>query len=272
MNGCVFGSDSVIFDLEDAVSPKEKDSARILVRNTLKTIDYTGVERIVRINSNKSPFWKQDLESIIKAGPDIIMPPKMEGRNDVLEIDEYISQIEERHGLSLNRIKLLPLIETSLGVEKAFEIATASTRIVGIFIGAEDLTANIGAKRTKKAKEILYSRSRIIIAAKAAGVDAIDTPFTDVDDIEGLMNDTIFAKDMGFDGKAVISPKHVDTVNSVFLPTDKEVNYSRRVMETIEKAEMEGKGVVSLDGKMIDAPIVERAKRILSMHKILRKG
>jgi len=272
LNGCVFGADSVIFDLEDAVSPDEKDAARILVRNALETLDYYDIERIVRINSIQTPFWKKDLEMIIPAKPDLIMPPKIQGKEEIKEIDDYISGLEKNKGLPLGKIKFIPLIETALGVEKAFDIAQASSRVEALFLGAEDLTADLGAKRTKESKEIFYSRSRIVVAAKAAGIAAIDTPFTDVNDEEGLIQDAVFAKEMGFDGKAVISPRHIEDVNRTFTPSEEEIKYAQRVISTIERAEKEGKGVVSLDGKMIDAPIVERAKQVLKIAHSLRRG
>lgn len=272
LNGCIFGADSVVFDLEDAVSPGEKDAARILVRNALKTLDYGNTERIVRINSLKTPYWMDDLNMIIPAGPDVIMPPKVQGEEDIHRIESFISGIEKDRGIPAGRIKLLPLIESALGVEKAFEIAGASKRITGLFLGAEDLTADIGAKRTKKGNEILYSRSRIVIAAKAAGVSAIDTPYTDVNDEEGLIQDAVLARGMGFNGKAVISPRHVEYVNRVFTPTEEEIEYARRVLEATARGEKEGKGAVSLDGKMIDAPIVARAKQILEIAETLKGG
>lgn len=272
LNGVVFGSDSIIFDLEDAVSPAEKDSARILVRNALKTLNFEEVETVVRVNALETPYWEEDLEYIIPQRPDCIMPPKSQRKEDIEQFDEYISKVEKESGIPQGQTKLIPLIETALGVENAFEIASASKRVVAIFLGAEDLTANLGAKRTKSSEEIFYSRSRIVVAAKAAGVGAIDTPFTDVDDEEGLIKDATFAKDLGFDGKSVISPRHIDGVNMVFTPSEEEIEYAKRVIDAIEQGKAEGKGVISLDGKMVDAPIVARAEKIMEMAKDSRKG
>lgn len=272
VNAPVFGSDSVIFDLEDAVSPTEKDAARILVRNALKELDYGDTEIVVRVNGNDTPFWKEDLKAIIPQEPDCIMPPKIQTKDDVKRFDEYISELENKEGLPEGKIKLIPLIETALGVENAYEIASASSRVVAIFLGAEDLTANLGAKRTKEGQEIFYSRSRIVVAAKAAQVSALDTPFTDVDDEEGLIKDAIFAKDLGFDGKTVISPRHIDGVNKVFTPSEEEIEYAKRVIDAIEQGKAEGKGVISLDGEMIDAPIVARAEKIMELAKASSKG
>lgn len=272
VNSPVFGSDSVIFDLEDAVSPAEKDTARLLVKNALETINYGDIEIVVRVNGNDTPFWKEDLKTILPQNPDCIMPPKIQCKDDVEQFDEYISKIEEKEGLSKGGVKLIPLIETALGVENAYEIASASDRVVAIFLGAEDLTANLGAKRTKAGEEIFYSRSRIVVAAKAAQVAALDTPFTDVDDEEGLIKDATFAKDLGFDGKTVISPRHIDNVNKVFTPSEEEIQYAKRVIEAIKQGKAEGKGVISLDGEMIDAPIVARAEKTMEMAKASSKG
>lgn len=272
VNSPVFGSDSVIFDLEDAVSPAEKDTARLLVKNALETINYGDIEIVVRVNGNDTPFWKEDLKTILPQNPDCIMPPKIQCKDDVEQFDEYISTIEEKEGFSRGEIKLIPLIETALGVENAYEIASASDRVVAIFLGAEDLTANLGAKRTKAGEEIFYSRSRIVVAAKAAQVAALDTPFTDVDDEEGLIKDATFAKDLGFDGKTVISPRHIDNVNKVFTPSEEEIQYAKRVIEAIKQGKAEGKGVISLDGEMIDAPIVARAEKTMEMAKASSKG
>lgn len=268
LNGSVFGADSVIFDLEDAVSPAEKDAARILVRNGIKTLDYNFLETIVRINSIQTTFWQKDLATVIPVNPDAILVPKVESAKDIHKVTNYLVNLEKES----NRTKIIGLIETALGVENAYEIAQASERVTALFLGAEDLTADIGAKRTKEGQEIFYSRSRIIIAAKAAGIAAIDTPFTDVNDDQGLVADTILARDLGFDGKAVISPRHIDLVNEIFTPTEEEVEYAQKVMAVITRAQKEGKGAVALDGKMIDAPIVERAKRVLSLAEKLKGG
>lgn len=269
MNGDILGADSLIFDLEDAVSPAEKDSARILVRNAVKTLKYSNCEIIVRINPIDTDFWKKDLEEMIPLKPDMIMPTKVGGKQTILEISQYMSELEEKHQIPQNTIKLIPLLETALGVENAFEIAGADDRVTAIYLGAEDLTADLRCKRTKEGKEIFYSRSRLVCAARACGIDVYDTPFTDVSDIEGLYEDTRLAKALGFTGKGIICPRHVDVVNEVFSPTPEEIEYAYEVMETIRLAKEQGKGVVSLHGKMIDAPIVKRAEQVIEMEKAI---
>lgn len=263
LNADFLGADSMILDLEDAVAPAEKDSARILVRNAIRFLDFTH-EVIVRINPLDSPYWQKDLQYIVSVKPDMIMPTKVSGAQDVKTISEAIAAEEEKHGMEKGAVKLIPLIETALGVEKAFEIATADPRVSAIFLGGEDLTADLNCKRTKAGTEIFYARSRMVMAARAAGIDVYDTPWTDVEDYDGLIEDAKFAKSLGFSGKSSISPRHVRFINEVFSPTDEEIRYAKDVFEIIEKAKAEGKGVVSLRGKMIDAPIVARAKQVLA--------
>lgn len=262
LNADYLGSDSIILDLEDAVAQAEKDSARILVRNAILSLGFTK-EVIVRINPLDSPYWEKDLEQIIPAKPDMIMPTKVSGADYVQTISKKIAQIEEKCGIEIGTVKLIPLIETALGVEKAFEIATADPRVKAIFLGGEDLTADMQCKRTKEGKEIFYARSRMVMAARAAGIDVYDTPWTDVEDYDGLIEDAKFAKSLGFSGKSSISPRHVRFINEIFSPTEAEIQYAHDVFAAIEKGKAEGKGVVSLRGKMIDAPIVARARQVL---------
>ena len=265
INGNCLGADAVIFDLEDAVSPAEKDAARILVRNTIRYMDFRGCELIVRINSIDTPYWKQDLDAILPWRPSLILLPKTGTPEDALEADAYMTQLEESLGMEKNTVGLMPLIETAMGVENAFRIASSTSRVKALFLGAEDLTADLQCKRTKESREIEYARTRLVVAARAAGVDVYDTPFTDVNDDAGIVTDAELAKALGFTGKASISPRHVEVINSVFSPTQKEVDYAYEVMEAIELAKSQGKGAIALHGKMIDAPIVARAQRTIDM-------
>ena len=266
LNADFLGSDSVILDLEDAVAPAEKDSARILVRNAIRDLGFTR-EVIVRINPIESPYWQKDLQYIVPVKPDMIMPTKVSSADDIHTISAAIAAEEEKCGLESGVIKLIPLIETALGVENAFQIATADPRVRAIFLGGEDLTADLQCKRTKEGNEIFYARSRMVMAARAAGIDVYDTPWTDVEDYDGLIKDAQFAKSLGFSGKSSISPRHIRFINEVFSPTEAEIRYAEDVFATIEKAKAEGKGVVSLRGKMIDAPIVARARQVLEAAK-----
>ena len=274
INGNCLGSDAVIFDLEDAVSPDQKDAARILVRNTMRYMDFRGCEIIVRINSIDTAYWKADIDAILPQKPDLILLPKTGAAADVLEADAYISTVEGKLGLEKNSVGLMPLIETAMGVENAFAIASATKRVKALFLGAEDLTADLQCKRTKEGREIEYARTRLVVAARAAGVDVYDTPFTDVNDDEGIWTDARLAKALGFTGKASISPRHVEVINQVFSPTQKEVDYAYEVMDAIALAKEQGKGAIALHGKMIDAPIVARAQRTIDMANALgmRRG
>lgn len=269
MNGGTLGADAVIFDLEDAVSPSEKDAARILVRNTMRYLDFRGCETIVRINSIDTPYWKQDVDEILPCKPGMILLPKTGTAGDVLEADRYLTEVEERLGYERNTIGLMPLIETALGVENAFAIASAAQRVKALFLGAEDLTADLHCQRTKAGREIEYARTRLVVAARAAGVEVYDTPFTDVNDDEGIRADAALAKALGFTGKASISPRHVEVINEVFSPTQGEVDYAYEVMDAIALAKEQGKGAIALHGKMIDAPIVARAEQTIAMAQAL---
>ena len=272
INGNCLGSDAVIFDLEDAVSPAEKDAARILVRNTMRYMDFRGCEIIVRINSVDTAYWQKDLDMILPLKPALILLPKSGTAADVLAADAYMTELEEKLGFEKNPVGLMPLIETAAGVENSFAIASSTKRVQALFLGAEDLTADLQCKRTKEGREIEYARTRLVVAARAAGVQVYDTPFTDVNDDEGILVDAQLAKALGFSGKASISPRHVEVINAVFSPTQKEIDYAYEVMEAIETAKAQGKGAIALHGKMIDAPIVARAQQTISMAEELGMG
>ena len=272
VNGDALGADNVILDLEDAVSPDQKDAARILVRNAIKAIGFDNVELTVRINSLDTPYWKDDLEEVVPLKPDLIMPTKVNSAQDVLTFDAAIAEIEKKSGLDVGTVKLIPLIETAQGLENAAAIAAACPRVAAIFLGAEDLTADLRCPRTKEGTEIFYARSRMVSAARAAGVDVYDTPFTDVNDDEGIVRDAQFARSMGFTGKACISPRHVRAVNEAFSPTQKEIDYAYEVLEAIRQAKEQGRGAISLHGKMIDKPIVLRAEQTIAMAEAIKGG
>ena len=269
INANCLGADAVIFDLEDAVSPTEKDAARLLVRNTMRYMDFSGCETIVRINSVDTEFWKEDLETILPEKPDLILVPKVSVPDDVLKVEEYMNAVEEKHSIEKGTIGIMPLIETALGVENSFLIASCSKRVKALLLGAEDLTADLQCKRTREGNEIEYSRTRLVVAARGAGIEVYDTPFTDVNDDEGIAADAAKAKSLGFDGKASISPRHLDVINSVFSPSLADVDYAYQVIDAIKLAKEQGKGAIALHGKMIDAPIVARAERTLKMARAL---
>ncbi|MBR5718972.1 MAG: CoA ester lyase [Clostridia bacterium] len=272
INGDALGADSIILDLEDAVSPDEKDAARLLVRSAMRNMGFAGVEITVRINSIDTDYWKDDLDAIVPLKPNLIMPPKASCAEDIRTVDAYIAEVEKRCGMEVGTVKLIPLIETAMGVENAFAIASACPRVAAIFLGGEDLTADLRCKRTKSGNEIDYARKRLVVAARAAGVDVYDTPFTDVNDDEGIITDAEYAKSLGFSGKSAIAPRHVKVINEVFSPSIKDIEYAKLVFEAIRIGKEHGKGAVSLRGKMIDKPIVERARQTLEMAKQLGLG
>lgn len=263
-NGVVFDSDAVIFDLEDAVSLKEKDTARILLKNALVNIDYSSVEVVVRINGLDSNLLRKDLAAVVQPQLDTILAPKINKAAEIKEIDQILTKLEKENNLD-KTIKIIALVETALGLENSLSIARASERMTAILFGGEDFTADIRTERTDRGEEIDYARSRIIVSCRAAGIEAIDTPYSDINNLKSLIKDARRAKRLGFDGKALISPKQINIVNKIFSPTAAEVDWAKQVIRALERAEKEGKGVISLEGKMIDAPVVNRAKRIINI-------
>ena len=252
----IMGADAIIIDLEDAVAITEKDAARILVKEYLKTFQ-PSMDIFIRVNPLDTPYFYGDLDEIKDLNITGILLPKADVES-MKALDEYL----ESNNLDL---KIIGLIETALGLEMSFEILSQSSRVVGVLLGAEDLTLDLGAIRTKESREIRYARSRIIAVSKALGIQAVDTPFTDTEDIAGLKIDTQEAKALGMTGKSLISPRHIDTVNDIFSPSKEEVNHSLRVVEGVAEANKQGKGAFSLDGKMVDAPIIKRALNLLKL-------
>ena len=271
IEGCnLFGADVVILDLEDAVSQNEKIDARFLVRGALNVIDFKQTEVIVRIN----PFSNggiEDLNIVIPALPDAIMLPKTNSADDIRQLEAELERLEKENDIPLKTIKIFPLIETAQGVLNAQKIATASKRNVMLTFGAEDFTADIGVKKTREGTELLLARELIVLAAKAAGIQASDTVYSDIDDIEGLIKDTELSKSLGFDGRGVIHPLQIEPIHNVFAPTDEEIVYARKVIDALKEAKKRGGGVASLGRKMIDAPVAKRAKRVLELAKRLSK-
>ncbi|MCD6532251.1 HpcH/HpaI aldolase/citrate lyase family protein [bacterium] len=263
-NAFLFGADCIILDLEDSVPPAEKFATRILVREILKNVDFADTEKTVRINPISSPYGRADLEEIIPALPDGIFIPKAETADDVRVVDEIVQEIKAKHGID-KEIYYMPIIESARGVWNAYEIASASPRVVMVAFGAEDFTRDIGAQRTREGREQFVARSMVVLGAKAAGVQASDTVWSDIDDVEGLRASAQEARELGFDGKGAIHPSQVKVINEVFSPTPEEIEYARKVVAAFEEAQKRGSAVVALGRKMIDPPVVARAQRILRM-------
>lgn len=264
----LYGADSIMFDLEDSISLREKDSARFLVYQAVKTIDYENTEIIVRINALDAG-GRDDIEAMVRSGIDAVRLPKTETAQDVADAEEVIAEVEEKCGRKLGSTKIFAAIEGPLGVLNAYSIATASERIIGIAIGAEDYVTSMKTRRypEKNSEELFFARSMIVHAARAAGIAAIDTVFSDVNDMYTLRKETEFIKQLGFDGKSVINPRQIPVINKVFTPQKKEIENAEDVMSAIKEAEANGSGVIALNGKMIDKPIVERAQRTLQLAK-----
>lgn len=262
----IYGADSVIFDLEDAVSISEKDSARHLVRNAIKYIKFP-CEVAIRINHILSDFGKEDLRVVLPAKPGLIRMPKAEAASEIKMIDDIISEAEHANGFEPGTIKLGAAIETAKGLRQAYEIATASPRMAFLAIGGEDFIADLKTTRTKHGRELFVPRSELILAARAAGIQAIDSVFSDVNDEAGFIEEATMIKELGFDGKSVINPRQVRLVHGVFAPTEKEIEQAKRILAAYQEALDRKSGVIALDGKMIDGPIVTRAERVLAYAK-----
>lgn len=259
-NADIFGSDAVIFDLEDAVNVTEKDNARSLVHYYLEKHPSLNLEVVVRINGLDTSYYEDDLEMIVSDSIDTIMLPKAR-INEVKMLDEILTKIEKEKHLT-KRINILPIIELASSVLEVDTIASLN-RVDGILLGAEDLSSDMEVARTKEGREIEYARCKVAMACKAYQIDAIDTPFTDVNDYEGLKKDSLNALTFAMNAKAAIHPNQIDTINEVFLPTKKLITWALRVEEATKEAHKKGLGVFSLDGKMVDKPVMERANKIL---------
>ncbi|HEP1296145.1 TPA: citrate (pro-3S)-lyase subunit beta [Streptococcus pyogenes] len=260
----LFGADSVMFDLEDSVSLKEKDTSRALVHFALKTFDYSSVETVVRVNGLDS-CGALDIEAVVLAGVNVIRLPKTETAQDIVDVEAVIERVERENGIEVGRTRMMAAIESAEGVLNAREIAKASKRLIGIALGAEDYVTNMKTRRYPDGQELFFARSMILHAARAAGIAAIDTVYSDVNNTEGFQNEVRMIKQLGFDGKSVINPRQIPLVNEIYIPTKKEIDHAKQVIWAIREAESKGSGVISLNGKMVDKPIVERAERVIAL-------
>ena len=270
----IYGPDSIMLDLEDSVTMTEKDTARLLVYNALKTIDYGDTEMVVRINPLNTPYGKKDIEAVVKAGVDVIRMPKTETAEEVREVEREIEKVEKEIGC-LGRTKIMAAIESALGVVNAYDIATASPRMMGIALGAEDYCANLKTQRTPEGDELRLARETIVVAARAAGIDALDTVYSNLNDMETFRKEVEFIHRLGFDGKSIINPRQIEVVNEVFAPSQKAIEKARTIIAAIKEAEKKGSGVIAVNGKMVDRPVVIRAQRTIDLAKasgIIKEG
>ncbi len=264
----VFGADAVALDLEDAVSIREKDAARRLVAAFLDSLDFGGVYVSVRVNGAQTPYFEKDLEAIVPRKPAALRIPKCESTDDVERADEIISALEDEAGIPQGSVKIHAMIETARGLEKASDIATSSKRLEALTLGGQDLLADLGIQKTPHGRELLYARSRVVIAARAAGKQAFDTVWTDINDSNGLFEESRLAAELGFAGKAAVHPSQIPVIHEAYKPNPAEVARARRIMTSAKKAESEGKGVFSVDGRMVDAPVIERARHLLRLSEL----
>jgi citrate lyase subunit beta/citryl-CoA lyase len=264
VNAGLHGPDAVILDLEDSVHHSEKDAARLLVRNALRAVDFGAAERMVRIN--QLPLGLADLEEIVPQSPDLVLIPKVETAAQVAEVSDAIARIAKQAGVT-RPIWLMPILESALGIENAFAIATVSERIAGITIGLEDYTADLGVAKTSQGGESLFARQRVVNAAHAAHVQAIDSVYGDVADSEGLQRWGEAARAMGFEGMGCIHPMQIEIIHRAFAPSQNELDKALKIVAAFEDAQARGLGVVSLGSKMIDAPVVNRAVKLVERAK-----
>ena len=262
INAGLHFADGIILDLEDSVNPGKKDESRILVRNALRQINFNGAERMVRINQGERGM--KDLEFVVPHYVNLILIPKCEDPSTVRKIESRISEIKTKAGVT-NPVYLMPIIETALGVEMSFEIARSTSSVVSIAVGLEDLTADMGVQRTSEGKETLYARTRIVNAAKAAGIQPIDSVFSDVGDMEALRQNVLSAKALGFEGMGCIHPRQIPVIRQGFAPGQEEIEKSKKIVLAFENASSKGLGVVALGSKMIDPPVVARAQKIIDL-------
>ncbi|MGT2681644.1 citrate (pro-3S)-lyase subunit beta [Streptococcus porci] len=262
----LYGADSIMFDLEDSVSLKEKDTSRALVHFALKTFDYSSVETVVRINGLDT-CGALDIEAVVTAGVNVVRLPKTETAQDIIDVEKEIERVEREYGIPVGRTRMMAAIESAEGVLNARDIAKASDRLIGIALGAEDYVTNMKTRRYPDGQELFFARSMILHAARAAGIAAIDTVYSDVNNTEGFQAEVSHIKQLGFDGKSVINPRQIPLVNDIYTPTEKEIDNAKQVIWAIREAESKGSGVISLNGKMVDKPIVERAERVIMLAK-----
>ena len=262
----IYGPDSIMLDLEDSVSMMEKDTARLLVYNALRTIDYGDTEMVVRINPLNTPYGKKDIEAVVKAGVHVVRMPKTETADEVREVEAEIEKVEREIGAE-GRTRIMAAIESALGVVNAYDIAISSPRMMGIALGAEDYCANLKTQRSKEGDELRLARETIVVAARAAGIDALDTVFSNLNDMETFRREVEYIKTLGFDGKSIINPRQIEVVNEVFTPTEKDIEKAKAIVAAIKEAEKKGSGVIALNGKMIDRPVVIRAERKITLAK-----
>ena len=260
-----------MFDLEDAIAVTEKDSARFLVYNMLQKMrpvyKSLNIETVVRINALDTEYGVEDLEFIVRAQPDIIRIPKTDTPKDVLDVEAHVERIEKEAGIPVGTTKLMVAIESPLGALNAYQIATSTKRLVGMDIGGEDYVTNLKTNRSPEGVELFTGRGLIVMAARAAGIDALDSVYADVNNDEGFTREATMIKQMGFSGKSLIHPRQIELLHKVYTPSELEIKKAKKIVDATREALEQNKGVFTVDGKMVDKPIIERAEHVLRLAK-----
>ena len=261
----IYGPDSIMLDLEDAVAENQKDAARYSLYHALQEIDYRGVERVVRINGLDTPHWKEDIRVCVAGGADTIRIAKTESAQDVHTVEEAVLAAEREFGRPEGSTLLMAALESCRGVLNALEICESSERLIGIALSGGDYTKDLQTSITGTGVELMGARQRMIMAARAAGVQCWDTVFTNLDDMEGFRKETEMIKLMGFDGKSLVNPRQISIVHEVFTPTEKDIIFAEKVVREIDDKKAKGIGVFTVDGKMIDVAFIPGAERTLKL-------
>lgn len=263
----IYGADSIMLDLEDAVSLTEKDAARMLVYNAIKTVDFGGAEIVVRINGQDTPFYDEDVKAMVKAGVDVIRLPKTESAAMIKKLVSDMEKAEQEYGVEKGSIGVMAAIESAKGVLNAPEIATSTPLMMGLAVSGEDYTADMHTHRYPDGRELEFARNMVLQAARAADVYAFDTVFSNMNDTEGFYRETNYIYELGYDGKSLVNPRQIPMVNKVFNPTKDEIENAQAVQNAIREAKAKGSGVISMNGKMVDKPVVEKANRVIETAK-----
>ena len=263
----IYGADSIMLDLEDAVAENQKDAARYSLYHALQEIDYRGTERVVRINGLDTPHWQEDIRVCVAGGADTIRIAKTECAQDVKTVEEHVLAAEREFGRPEGSTLLMAALESCKGVLNALEVCQSSERLIGIALSGGDYTKDLQTVSTGTGVELMGARQHMIMAARAAGVQCFDTVFTNLDDMEGFEKETRMIKMMGFDGKSLVNPRQIAIVHEIFTPTQKEIIFAEKVVREIDEKKAQGIGVFTVDGKMIDIAFYDGARRTIDLAK-----
>ncbi|MDO4374719.1 MAG: aldolase/citrate lyase family protein [Clostridia bacterium] len=263
----IYGADSLMLDLEDAVAENQKDAARFSLYHALKTVDYGDTEVIVRINGLDTPHWREDVRVCVAAGADGVRIAKCESAGDVIAVEKAVEAAEEEFRKEKGRTLLMAALESPKGILNAQEIAAASKRMFGIAISGGDLRRTMQVSPVRGGIELNTARGLVVLAARAAGVQCFDTVFTDLNDEEGFRAEVLLDKQMGFDGKSLVNPRQIAAVHEIYAPSEKEITAAEKIVRAVRENAAKGVGVFTVDGKMIDIAFLPGAERTIALAK-----